>query len=44
MDLTIVIPSRNEIFLTKTIEDILANSEANTEVIAILDGEWPEMN
>ncbi len=37
-DLSILIPARNEMFLAKTIEDILANSEANTEVIAILDG------
>lgn len=37
-DLSILIPSRNEMFLSKTVEDILANIEANTEVIAVLDG------
>ena len=40
-DLTIVVPARNEMFLKNTIEDILANTEGNTNVIAILDGYWP---
>lgn len=39
-DLSILIPARNEEFLARTIEDILANIEADTEVIAVLDGEW----
>ena len=38
-DLSILIPSRNEMFLARTIEDILANIEADTEVIAVLDGD-----
>jgi hypothetical protein len=29
-------------FLTRTIEDILLNIEANTEIIAVLDGEWAD--
>ncbi len=37
-DLSILIPARNEMFLAKTIEDILANIEADTEIIAVLDG------
>lgn len=37
-DLSILIPARNEMFLAKTIEDILANIEADTEVIVVLDG------
>src|SRR3990172_9232604 len=41
-DLSILIPARNEEFLSKTIEDILANIEADTEVIAVLDGAWAE--
>ena len=41
-ELSVIIPARNEIFLRNTIEDILSNSEADTEVIAILDGYWPE--
>jgi len=42
MDLSILIPSRNEMFLAKTIENILENIEADTEVIAVLDGQWSE--
>ncbi|KKT81560.1 MAG: hypothetical protein UW80_C0049G0008, partial [Microgenomates group bacterium GW2011_GWC1_44_9] len=41
-DLSILIPSRNEMFLSRTIEDILANIEANTEIIVGLDGLWAE--
>lgn len=41
-DLSILIPSRNEMFLARTIEDILANIEADTEVIALLDGQWAD--
>ncbi len=39
-DLSILIPARNEMFLARTIQDILANIEADTEVIAVLDGVW----
>lgn len=39
-DISIVIPARNEMFLARTIQDILEHIEADTEVIAILDGEW----
>jgi glycosyltransferase involved in cell wall biosynthesis len=41
-DLSILIPARNEMFLARTIEDILANIEADTEVIAVLDGAWAD--
>ena len=41
-DLSILIPGRNEMFLARTIEDILANMEADTEVIAVLDGTWAD--
>lgn len=41
-DLSILIPARNEMFLARTIEDILANIEADTEVIAVLDGQWAD--
>jgi len=40
--LSILIPSRSEMFLSRTIEDILANIEADTEVIAVIDGESSE--
>lgn len=39
-DLSIIIPARNERFLKRTIEDILEHIEADTEVIAVLDGVW----
>ena len=39
-DLSILIPARNEMFLTRTVEDILANIEADTEIIIVLDGQW----
>ncbi len=42
MQLSILIPARNEMFLTRTIEDILQNSEAETEIIAVLDGAWAD--
>lgn len=38
--LSIIIPARNEMFLKQTIDDILKNKEAKTEVIAVLDGVW----
>ena len=41
-DLSILIPSRNEMFLKNTIEDILKNKTADTEVIAVLDGAWAD--
>ena len=41
MDLSIIIPARNEMFLVKTIEDILENIEGDTEIIAVCDGNWP---
>ena len=37
-----IIPSRNEFFLKKTIEDILAKARGEVEVIAVLEGYWPE--
>jgi len=41
-DLSILIPARNEMFLARTIEDILQHIEADTEIIAVLDGAWAE--
>lgn len=37
-DLSVLIPSRNELFLANTIVDVLAHSEADTEIIVVLDG------
>lgn len=41
-DLSILIPARNEMFLKNTIDDILKNIGADTEVIAVLDGSWTD--
>jgi hypothetical protein len=41
-DVSILIPARKEMFLKNTIEDILKNIEADTEVIAVMDGEWSD--
>ena len=38
--LSILIPARNERWLNRTIEDILKNSEVETEIIVGLDGVW----
>lgn len=42
MDLSILIPARNEMFLSRTVEDILKNIRGDTEVIVALDGCWAE--
>lgn len=41
-DLSILIPARNEIFVSNTVEDILKNKRGKTEVIVGLDGQWAE--
>lgn len=38
--LSILIPARNEMFLARTIQDILENIEDDTEIITVLDGQW----
>lgn len=40
IDLSVLIPARNEMFLARTIEDLLQNIRGNTEIIAVLDGQW----
>lgn len=42
MDLSILIPARSEMWLARTIQDILEHIEADTEVIVTLDGEWAD--
>ena len=42
MELSILIPSRNEMFLRQTVEDIVKNRETETEVIVVLDGKWSD--
>ncbi len=41
-ELSVLIPSRNELFLARTIADILEHAEADTEIVAVLDGAWAE--
>jgi len=40
--LSVIIPSRNERFLPQTVADLLAKSRGEIEVIAVLDGYWPD--
>jgi len=42
MDVSVIIPARCEMFLSGTIEHILGAIEADTEIIAVLDGYWPD--
>jgi glycosyltransferase involved in cell wall biosynthesis len=41
-DLSVIIPARNEIFLSKTIESVLSSTSKRTEIITILDGQWSD--
>jgi glycosyltransferase involved in cell wall biosynthesis len=41
-DLSVLIPARNEQFLSRTIQDILENMRGDTEIIAVLDGAWAD--
>ncbi len=38
---SILIPSRNEPYLQKTILDLLCKAKGNIEIIVVLDGYWP---
>jgi glycosyltransferase involved in cell wall biosynthesis len=40
--LSIVVPGRNEMFHRHTVEDLLAHTSEETEVIAVADGGWPD--
>jgi glycosyltransferase involved in cell wall biosynthesis len=41
-DISVILPARNEIFLSGTIEKILEKRKAKTEIIAVLDGAWAD--
>jgi len=41
--LSIIIPSRCDEFLQKTIDDLLIKAEGEVEIIVVLDGYWPEV-
>lgn len=43
MRLSVLIPARNELFLSRTVQDLLDNIEGDTEILVGLDGEWPEI-
>jgi glycosyltransferase involved in cell wall biosynthesis len=43
MQLSVIIPARNEEWLNKTVEEVLTKSRGETECIVILDGAWPEI-
>jgi glycosyltransferase involved in cell wall biosynthesis len=38
---TIIIPAKNEIYLQKTIDDLLLKARGEIEIIPVLDGYWP---
>ena len=38
---SVIIPSRNELFLPQTINDLITKATGDVEVIAVLDGYWP---
>jgi len=40
--LSVIIPSRNELFLPQTINDLLMKASGEIEVVTVLDGYWPE--
>lgn len=42
IDLSILIPARQEVFLKHTVDNLLANVEGATEIIVVLDGAWAE--
>lgn len=38
----IIIPARNEVYLTKTVHDVFAKAEGEIAVYVVLEGYWPE--
>ncbi len=38
---SVIVPSRNELFLPQTVADILVKATGDVEVIVVLDGYWP---
>lgn len=41
-DLSVIIPARNEEWINETIDTVISNRRLDTEVIAVLDGYWPD--
>jgi len=42
VDLSVIVPSRQEMFLKRTVEDLLKNMRGETEIIVGLDGAWAD--
>lgn len=42
MKVSVLIPARNERFLIPTVQDLLQHATGDLEVIAVLDGYWPD--
>jgi len=42
MDVSVIIPGRNEQLFAQTVQNVLENLRADTEVIAVCDGSWPD--
>jgi cephalosporin hydroxylase/glycosyltransferase involved in cell wall biosynthesis len=40
--ISVIIPAKNEVYLQKTIDNVLENAEGDIEIIAICDGYWPD--
>ena len=40
--LSIIIPARNEVFLSQTVNDLLTKAVEDIEIIVVLDGYWPD--
>jgi len=40
--LSVIVPARNELFLSKTVDDLFVKASEDIEVIVVLDGYWPE--
>lgn len=40
--ISVIIPSRTEPFLVRTVQDVLANATGDIEIIPVLDGYWPD--
>ena len=42
IDVSIIIPARNELYLQNTIDSLLISAGSKIEIIVVLDGYWPE--
>ena len=40
--ISIIIPARQELYLQETISDLLEKAVGDIEIIAVLDGYWPD--